>query len=135
MLKGEVQATDAAGVLLFTFAVLSIMLLVSSFFLKVTVEVNDARGALDLVDTTQLVGSCLENNGVIDSSFLDNNNGKEFSAIPLSGQCKRDVQVRIEDLEGNGKWSFGSIKEGAHYIHASLSVGEEIHVGRLYVSV
>lgn len=129
-------SSDVGGVVIFIFAILISIMFFTTTMIKVKAEIKNVQEELDVVDMAHLVRMCLERNGVIESEFLEGNDGRGFAEFSGGGVCEgKDPFVSITDLEGDGEWSFGKVGGKGHQVFVSLLVDGDTHVGRLHVAV
>ena len=105
--------------------------------------VQDAQD-LNKVDAAHLVESCLKNGKeYIEKDFLDSAEGGRRDICEICGICILDdlgasvVDLETRDTGSKWEWGFGydSGSDFTHSISVNIDYGDEIHVGRLYVSI
>jgi len=135
MLKGETTEVTA-GVVIFVFTILSITLFVANFLVSIDIDIRTSEEKLNAVEMAHLIKNCLSQGDIVDSALLEQNRGKRFSEFAgLQTDCKRDVFVEVEDIESGTVWAFGDRGEYSHEIFVPLDIGDEVRLGRLYVSI
>lgn len=130
MLKGDVTS-NVGGTIVFITAVLAIVFFVSTTFVRINADIITVEEKMNVVDMTHLMYKCF-GNGVIDTSKLE---VEKLSDLFSNEMCKRDVYVKIEDMESGQNWEFGDQGEYSHEIYVPLKNGDKVNFGRLYVSM
>jgi len=92
------------------------------------------------VDAAHLVETCLRDNAeFIRREYLDSLKEKGKNSVCEIESCRicsMDIGVKIADLESGIVWNFGYEEAKTHHhIYTNIGDGDDVHIGRLYVSV
>ena len=136
-LRGDADvSSDAFAALITVFFVLGVLAILKTALIQVEAEMKTAQETLDVVDMAHFIRGCISEDGIVDSEWLERNKEKNsFREILEAGQdCRRDVSVKVTDMNDGKKWEWGH-QDNGHSIFVSIRAGNEVHLGRLDVSI
>ncbi|RKY01284.1 MAG: hypothetical protein DRP54_03990 [Spirochaetes bacterium] len=141
-MKGDTEIfTGLFSVLIFVAFIAGLVLLIQAYFVNFSGVLVSAEKDLLAVDASHLVENCLKDEAeFIDREYLDRlvEEGKtDVCKIESCKLCGIGIGVKIKDLETGKEWNFkyDESSRNKHFIYTNIKDGENIHVGRIYVSI
>jgi len=134
--KGDYEIfTTPLSALLFVGAVISLGLLIATSFINYKGTLVNAVEDLNAIDAAHLIKDCFaEDKGHISADFLNSVSRK--NVCDVCGLCSVSVSVKVEDIENKKEWVFGDASTSyQHHIFINIGYPNEVHVGKLYVSI
>lgn len=120
-MRGQSEPEMAAAVLIFTFAAVTILGFLQANIIMTNTSVEVARGEMEVIDITHLLVKCLENDGVIHLSDMNDES--------LDDCGFQSVFILLTDVEtGERLWDNGKPRGDHGY---SLPVPIELEDGTI----
>ena len=142
MLKGDIDLLPSQiGALVYVGFIVSLVAVITANMISYGTVLVNSQKDLSAVDGSHIAENCLKEGArFLQKDRLDDfvSQGKDsLCDIESCGICGTDIGVRIIDLETSDVWDFGYDSESnhKHSIYVNIQNGDDIHIGRLYVSV
>jgi len=133
MLKGMFD--DVVGAMIVVVFFVLLLLVLATGFAKTEAVMAPVLEKLNSMDAAHLVKACLKEDGLISEEKLDDVKAVESGGKGIGKFCGLGAEpfIKVSDLEGLRKWSFGKEKDGKkHSVFFSLlRKNGEIHVGEI----
>ena len=142
MLKGDIETCPAViSTIIYVNFVIALVLFLTINVIGYGSVLVTSQKDLNAIDGSHMAENCLKEG----ARFIQKNRLDEFVSegkdslceIESCGICGTGIGVKITDLETSNSWNFGYKEDSnhKHSIYINIQDGNDVHIGRLYVSV